>query len=100
MLEPGLAYLFLACSASIFLYFLPFYIAMQRNLKNQTAIALTNLFFGWTGVGWVVALLWAVSDNAEPQRSSPRSSREPSSSQRSDEVGHWQRNANSYVVKK
>ncbi len=52
---------------SLFLYFLPAYLA--RNKPNFTAILLLNLFAGWTFIGWIVALVWALS--SEPQRQTP-----------------------------
>jgi len=30
------------------------------NNKKRLAISLLNLFLGWTFVGWVAALVWAV----------------------------------------
>jgi hypothetical protein len=44
------------------LYFLPAIIA--RNKREATAILLFNLFLGWTGIGWIIALIWACA--AEP----------------------------------
>ena len=41
-------------------YFLPALIAALRRHHNQNAIFLTNLFFGWTVIGWVVALIVGV----------------------------------------
>lgn len=41
-------------------YFLPSIIALARSKRNIVAIFLLNLFLGWTFVGWVVALVWAV----------------------------------------
>lgn len=41
------------------LYFLPTVIAYSKGKKNTDAIMLLNLFFGWTAIGWVVALIWA-----------------------------------------
>jgi hypothetical protein len=49
---------------SLFLYFLPAFLA--RNKPNFTAILLLNLFAGWTFIGWIIALVWALS--AQPQR--------------------------------
>jgi hypothetical protein len=43
----------------ILLYFLPTIIASNRG-HEITGILLFNLFFGWTGIGWVVMLLWAL----------------------------------------
>ena len=42
------------------MYFLPSIVALARNKRDITAIMLLNLFLGWTLIGWVVALVWAV----------------------------------------
>ena len=42
------------------LYLLPVLISFLRRNKNWLAIFLLNLFLGWTGIGWVVALVWSV----------------------------------------
>jgi hypothetical protein len=68
----------------IAIYFLPTIIAVMRNSetikgtksfldgkekvtyhgrKNKGAIFVLNLFLGWTLIGWVVALVWAVSED-------------------------------------
>ena len=44
----------------IALYFLPTIIASGRHLPERGAIAMINLFLGWTCIGWVVALIWAI----------------------------------------
>ena len=41
----------------LLLYFLPSIIA--HNKRDTTAILLLNFFFGWTGIGWLMALVWA-----------------------------------------
>ncbi len=43
------------------LYFLPAIIAGQRRLYDRTAITLVNLLLGWTFIGWVAALIWAIT---------------------------------------
>lgn len=40
------------------LYFVPSIIALHRNHHNQGAIFALNLVAGWTGIGWLVALVW------------------------------------------
>ncbi len=45
---------------SLALYFLPTIIAIARHHRNLLAIILINVFLGWTGVGWLVALIWAI----------------------------------------
>lgn len=43
------------------IYLLPAGIAILRNRKNTGSIFTVDLFLGWTLVGWVVALAWAVA---------------------------------------
>jgi hypothetical protein len=45
---------------AIALYFLPTLIAALRNHKNKLAVFLLNLLLGWTGLGWIGALIWSV----------------------------------------
>lgn len=42
------------------LYVIPTIVADQRKHYNYTAIMLLNVFLGWTLIGWVGALIWAV----------------------------------------
>ena len=42
------------------MYFLPSIIALARSKRDITAIVLLNFFLGWTMIGWVVALVWAL----------------------------------------
>jgi len=53
------------------MYFLPGYIAAHRQVSNFMPIFLTNLFFGWTGIGWIVCLIWSVSDHVQPKARLP-----------------------------
>lgn len=41
------------------LYLLPTYEAWKKQHSNLTAIALVNIFMGWSLLGWVVAVVWA-----------------------------------------
>jgi hypothetical protein len=36
-----------------------------RNKRNFTAILTLNFFLGWTLIGWVIALVWAVAYERE-----------------------------------
>ncbi|MDQ2839366.1 MAG: superinfection immunity protein [Actinomycetota bacterium] len=40
-------------------YLLPWAIAATRGKSNSVAVALVNLFAGWTLVGWIIALVMA-----------------------------------------
>ncbi|XBQ15827.1 MAG: superinfection immunity protein [Oceanicaulis sp.] len=42
-------------------YFLPAFIAALRAHPDHLAIFFLNLFLGWTLIGWVVSLVWAVT---------------------------------------
>ncbi len=43
------------------IYFLPSLIARDKKKKNTQAIFTLNLLTGWTFIGWVVAIVWAVT---------------------------------------
>ncbi|GEN63900.1 hypothetical protein AOE01nite_21240 [Acetobacter oeni] len=55
----GIALLLLAFGLS--LYILPFVIACIRDTTKKGAVLAVNLCFGWTLIGWVAALVMAVS---------------------------------------
>lgn len=42
------------------LYFLPAILALARSKRDTTSIFLLNLLLGWTAIGWVIALVWAL----------------------------------------
>ena len=50
---------------SVFFYFIPTVVAQARKSAKLWGIFFVNLFFGWTLVGWVLALVWAVSSDTE-----------------------------------
>lgn len=49
-----------------FFYFLPSIIGAIRKKQNAGAIFALNLFLGWTLIGWVIALVWALAHDAVP----------------------------------
>ena len=44
-------------------YFLPSVVAAVRVTKRGGAIFLLNLLLGWTVIGWIIALVWAVFES-------------------------------------
>jgi MFS family permease len=53
----------LFCGVSIgavALYFLPSIVADRTGRRNVLMLALLNALFGWTGVGWLAAMYWAL----------------------------------------
>lgn len=49
------------------MYWLPTIIALVRHAPSAPGIALLNFFLGWTGIGWIVALIWALTSAPTPQ---------------------------------
>ena len=51
----------------VLFYFIPAFVANEKNHPQASAITILNLFLGWTLLGWVIALVWACSKQ-EPQK--------------------------------
>jgi len=52
--------LFLLLLAAI--YFLPSIVAVYKEHSSAGAVAALNLFLGWSLLGWIIAIVWALSD--------------------------------------
>ena len=44
-------------------YFLPSIIAFKRGHLNRNAILILNILLGWTGLGWIGALVWSFTSS-------------------------------------
>ncbi|MGX3044918.1 superinfection immunity protein [Helicobacter sp. T3_23-1056] len=55
--------LLLICGSG--LYFLPSVVAFVRAHKDKWLIFIINFFFGWTGILWFVAFIWAIFSKKE-----------------------------------
>lgn len=55
-------------------YFLPTIIGRKK--RNSHAIGVLNLFLGWTVIGWIIALIWAVTVD-QPSSSSTNTTSSP-----------------------
>ena len=42
------------------MYFLPSIIGLARSKRDLLSIFLLNFFLGWSVIGWVVSLVWAL----------------------------------------
>lgn len=51
--------------AVVGIYFLPGLIAVTRDHRQMVAIFALNLLLGWTLIGWVAALVWALTRAAK-----------------------------------
>ena len=45
---------------ALLIYFLPSLVGHKK--KNASAIFILNLFLGWTLLGWIAALVWALTN--------------------------------------
>ena len=43
------------------IYFLPTVFAVRTRKRNRIAIGALNTLLGWSLIGWVIALLWAIT---------------------------------------
>ena len=50
----------------IALYWLPTLVALVRQTPSALGIAMLNFFFGWTVIGWIIALVWALATPTSP----------------------------------
>ena len=60
-------------------YFVPTFLAIFKKSDKVQTITLVNLLLGWTVIGWVVALIWAIGPR---ERGEDRSRRRRSSAGR------------------
>ncbi len=72
MLPAGLAVVLF-----FLVYFFPYIVASNRHHRQAEAIFVLTLLLGWTLVGWVAALCWALT--APPVPTAVASSPPPSS---------------------
>ncbi|MFC1846659.1 superinfection immunity protein [Chloroflexota bacterium] len=50
------------------LYFLPTIIAVARHKDNKLVVFLINLFLGWSLIGWIIALIFSLSNGPEKSK--------------------------------
>ncbi len=60
----GLFFLFVFL-VIVLTYFFPAIIAVARRKRNWGAIFALNLLAGWTFLGWIAALVWALTHDFE-----------------------------------
>ena len=42
----------------LFVYFVPWFVALLRGANGHGGVLVLNLFLGWTILGWIIALAW------------------------------------------
>ncbi len=50
----------------VLMYWLPTIIAIVRQVPSVLGIAVFNFCLGWTGIGWLAALIWALAAQNRP----------------------------------
>jgi hypothetical protein len=50
----------------IAMYFIPTIVASYQKSPQFSSVFVVNFFLGWTIVGWVVALAWALKKEPKP----------------------------------
>jgi len=51
------------CIVLVILSWLPVIIAFKRKHKDRWGIFALNFFLGWTGIFWIAALVWSLSND-------------------------------------
>lgn len=51
----------------LLVYFLPTIVASNKKKSNTGAIFFVNLVFGWTLLGWGIAMVWALTNDVKSQ---------------------------------
>lgn len=46
-----------------FIYFIPFINSWARSHKDAKAIFVLNLLLGWSGIFWILSLVWSFTGN-------------------------------------
>ncbi len=54
----------------VLFYFLPAIVSFAKKRPNRVSILLVNLALGWTVLGWLLALAWALSKPTAVMRQS------------------------------
>ncbi len=75
MAETHIPWVVIAIAAilGLILYFIPSVIALTRNHRNKAPIVALNILLGWSILGWVGALVWALVNDqkTEGEREAP-----------------------------
>ena len=58
----------LYAAVGVAVYFVPSLVAFYTKKRNRRAILVVNLLLGWTFLGWVGSLVWAIVAPREQRR--------------------------------
>lgn len=60
--------LFLAIICLITIFFIPTSVALFRDSSKKRGVFWVNLLVGWTGIGWIIALIWSFMSESEAEK--------------------------------
>lgn len=67
MISPiGIYQAVLLALIALAIYLVPLAVAYSRRHPHLVPIAVLNLALGWTGLGWIAALVWGLSGGLPP----------------------------------
>lgn len=46
----------------VFVSMIPSIVALEKNHRNKGLIFFANILLGWTGIGWLICLIWACQE--------------------------------------
>tara|TARA_Y100000817_G_scaffold310296_1_gene300716 strand:- start:287 stop:517 length:231 start_codon:yes stop_codon:yes gene_type:complete len=65
-MEKHIMRVILAIICLISIFFIPVSVGLFRDSSKKWGIFLVNILVGWTGIGWIIALIWAfISESTE-----------------------------------
>jgi Superinfection immunity protein len=63
--------IFVVAVSTLAVYLLPGFVAACRDHPRATAVFVLNLVLGWTVIGWIAALVWAIRTPAAERAPAP-----------------------------
>ncbi len=61
-------FIMLGVLAFLVVYFIPVIVASNRDHRHKDAILALNIVSGWTVIGWVASLVWALTAPSLPAK--------------------------------
>ena len=53
---------------ALFFYYIPTFCAISNNKENSVAIGVLNTLVGWTGLGFIICLVWGLRKDDQQQQ--------------------------------
>jgi ABC-type transport system involved in cytochrome c biogenesis permease component len=59
---------FFAIIFLITIFFIPTSVVLFRDSSKKWGVFWVNLLVGWTGIGWIIALIWSFMSESETEK--------------------------------